>query len=268
MRNRLRKSLRRSFLFRIPHPAFRITEHRPWPLPRGPWVMAQTWYDLLFAHWPVPLEHLRALVPPVLPVDTFDGQAWVGVVPFGMRGVRPRGVPPIPGFSAFPELNVRTYVTLEDKPGVFFFSLDAANPVAVVAARALYSLPYFWARMSLRRAGAAGEWVDYASRRLLPRQGSAWFRGRYRPTGEAFHPERGSLEDFLTERYCLYTVDRRGRAYRADIHHPPWPLQAAEAEFRVNTMARAHGVALPETPPLLHFAPLQQMVAWPIRRVI
>src|SRR5215216_3312597 len=139
------------------------TDHRPWPLPREPWLMAQTWHDLVFAHWPLAPERLRELVPASLPLDTFDGQAWVGVVPFWMSGVRPRAVPGLPWISKFPELNVRTYVTLEDKPGVFFFSLDAARLPAVWAARIFFRLPYFHARMRLRRAG---EWVQYASDRI------------------------------------------------------------------------------------------------------
>lgn len=113
------------------HEALQSVSHRPWPLPSGPWIMAQTWNDLLFAHWPVPPEIIRNLVPSQLPLDLFDGQCWLGIVPFWMSGVRARGLPAIPGLSRFAELNVRTYVTLGEKPGVYFFSLDAANMPAV-----------------------------------------------------------------------------------------------------------------------------------------
>src|ERR1700758_2464987 len=130
------------------HPLLKSTSHRPWSLPSGSWIMMQTWHDLLFAHWPIRQEQLRPLVPPQLPLDTFDGQCWVGVVPFWMSGVRARGVPPLPGLARFPELNVRTYVAYKDKPGVYFFSLDAANFPAVWAARTFFHLPYFYARMS------------------------------------------------------------------------------------------------------------------------
>src|SRR5262245_10075958 len=123
------------------------TEHRPWPLPGRPWVMAMRWHDLLFAHWPVDPAVLRPLIPASLQIDTYDGQAWIGVVPFRMTGVRPRFVPPLPGLSAFAEINVRTYVTIEQKPGVWFFSLDAANRLAVWAARLSYHLPYCFARI-------------------------------------------------------------------------------------------------------------------------
>ncbi len=109
----------------------RQTEHRPWPLPSGPWVMAQSWRELLFAHWRIPVEALRPLVPAELELETWDGSAWLGVVPFLMAGVRPRGVPALPRLSAFPEINVRTYVKVESKPGVWFLSLDAANSLAV-----------------------------------------------------------------------------------------------------------------------------------------
>src|SRR6266404_1437981 len=114
------------------------TAHRPWPLPSGPWVMAQSWHDLLFAHWPIAPEDMRPLIPAQLELDTFDGQCWVGVVPFWMSGVRARGFPAVPGMSCFPELNVRTYVVCGGKPGVYFFSLDAANRLAVRTARFLY----------------------------------------------------------------------------------------------------------------------------------
>ena len=103
------------------------TAHRPWPMPTSPWVMTQTWHDLLFAHWPVDGVRLRALVPAEFPLDLYDGQAWLGIVPFRMANVGPRGVPSLPGVSAFPELNVRTYVRVADRPGVYFFSLDAAS---------------------------------------------------------------------------------------------------------------------------------------------
>src|SRR5215213_585770 len=124
--------------------------HRLWPRPRRPWVMAQTWTHLLFAHWPLPPEAVRPLIPAGLPLDTFDGQAWVGIVPFQVVGLRARWLPPIPGTANFPELNVRTYITRDDKPGVWFFSLDAANRLAVEAARASYHLPYFKADMHVR----------------------------------------------------------------------------------------------------------------------
>ncbi len=240
------------------------TEHRPWPLPRGPWVMRQTWHDLLFAHWPLPPDAFRARIPRSLSLDTFDGRAWIGVIPFHMSGVRPRGLPPLPGLSAFPELNVRTYVTAEEKPGVLFFSLDAGSRVAVEAARLTYGLPYYRARMSVRTEGEA---IRYASRRVDRRGRPAELAARYRPTGPVFGAGPGTLERFLTERYCLYAPRPDGRLYRAEIHHAPWPLQPAEAELERNSMAAADGIDLPGSTPVLHFARRLAVVVWPLRRV-
>ena len=241
-----------------------MDNHRPWPLPERPWTMTQIWHELLFAHWPLPPERLRPLVPAVLPLDTFDGQAWIGVVPFGLRGARPRFIPPFPWLSAFPELNVRAYVTLDGKPGVYFFSLDAANALAVATARLWFKLPYFNARMTLSRRDGA---IHYRSRRVHPGSRPATFQGVYRPTGDVFHAARGSLDDWLTSRYCLYTVDDRRRVHRLEIDHPLWPLQPAELHTGVNTMTAPLGLALPDVPPLLRFSQRLEVHFWPRERV-
>ena len=233
--------------------------HRPWPLPAGPWFMTQSWHDLLFAHWPVEARDLQDKLPAGLLLDTFNGQAWIGVVPFRMTNVSPRGVPPMPFVSSFLELNVRTYVTLNHKPGVFFFSLDANSALAVAAARALFHLPYFVATMDVGRR--EGQFV-YTSTRQSRTGGAAEFAATYGPVGYAVTPEPGSLEYFLTERYCLYTVDSASRLRRLEIHHPPWPLQTAEATIAVNTMTDVAGIRLPSTAPVLHFAKRQDAVAW------
>jgi uncharacterized protein len=236
------------------------TAHRPWPLPRGPWIMKQEWHDLLFAHWAVPAEVLRPLLPRALEIDTFGGQTWLGVVPFRMAGVRMRGTAAMPGFSRFPELNVRTYVVRDGKPGVWFFSLDATNAVAVWGARALFHLPYFLADMTcVEEAG----WIRYESRRKDRRGSSASLWARYRAIGGVFRAQPGSIEHFLAERYCLYTGDAEGRIIRCEIHHPPWPLQLAEAEFQENTMAVATGITIADQRPgLLHFSRRQEVVVW------
>jgi len=232
-------------------------------MPDGPWIMTQSWHDLLFAHWPVDRRMLQEKVPAGLPIDLYDGQAWLGVVPFHITNLAPRGVPSIPFVSAFPELNVRTYVTLGGKPGVYFFSLDAESALAVTGARTMFHLPYFRASMDVRVEMAT---VHYRSSRKT-RMPSAEFEATYRPTGPVQRPEPGTLEHFLTERYCLYTVDETFRARRLQIHHPRWPLQPAAADIRVNTMAEAAGIRLPSTAPLLHFAHRQDMVAWPMETV-
>src|SRR3954470_6934704 len=168
-----------------------ITSHRPWPMPSAPWVMTQTWNDLLFAHWPVDRASLKEKIPAGFELDEFEGQAWVGVVPFHMTNVAPRGVPALPWISAFPELNVRTYVRVGGVPGVYFFSLDATNPVAVGVARVLAQLPYYTATMTVEPRDG---WIAYESRRLPSSGPAAEFVARYRPTGEAKPPVEGTLE--------------------------------------------------------------------------
>jgi uncharacterized protein len=231
--------------------------HRPWPMPDRPWVMTQTWHDLLFAHWTADPKELRVKVPAAFELDLFQGMAWIGVVPFHMTNVAPRGVPSIPWVSAFPELNVRTYVRVDNRPGVFFLSLDAGSTLAVQAARSLLNLPYHSASMTV---SPATNGVEYRRRRDSdPR---AEFNATYAPTGDTLVATPASLDYFLTERYCLYNVNRSGQPYRLEIHHPPWPLQPARADLHLNTMAHANGVRLPDEPPVLHFAERQDMVAW------
>jgi uncharacterized protein len=237
--------------------ALGTTEHRPVPLPERSWVMGQTWENLLFAHWRVAADAVRAHVPDSLEVDEHDGSAWLGITPFVVTGLRARGTLPLPLVSTFRELNVRTYVTRDGRPGIWFFSLDASSQLAVEAARRLYRLPYFRANITIR---VRGDQIDYDCARD---EGKA-FSGSYRPTGSRFQAVSGSLEHFLTERYCLYAAER-GRVYRADIHHRPWPLRPAEADIDLNTMP-PDGILL-EGAPLLHFSKRQDVVVWPLEQV-
>jgi uncharacterized protein YqjF (DUF2071 family) len=230
------------------------TDHRPWPLPETPWLSAQSWVDLAFLHWPVDADELGKLLPESVELETFDGSAWLGLVAFVLTDLRLRGLPPIPRYSTFPELNVRTCVTRDDRPGVWFLSLDAASRLFVEAAKKLYRLPYHHAQMSAVRDG---DRVHYVSARA----GGA-FSGSYRGAGELLRAEPGSLEAFLTERYCLYTEDG-GRVYTADIHHPPWDLQRGEARVDLNTIAP---VPLTGEPHVL-FSPRQDTVVWPLREL-
>ena len=236
--------------------------HRPWPPPERPWLIMQTWRELLFAHWPVAPAALRPLIPRQLELEAYAGDAWVGVVPFDVSRIAPRGAPDRLGL-AFPELNVRTYVTAEDKPGIWFFSLDAASLLAVVGARATFHLPYYWAAMQMREEDGQ---IAYRSQRRRRGAAAARFTGRYRPTGPVFESAPQSLERWLTARYCLYAADHAGRIFRGEINHDPWPLQPAEAEIAINTMGKAHGIALAGSP-LLHFARRLDMVAWWPERV-
>jgi uncharacterized protein YqjF (DUF2071 family) len=235
-----------------------VTEHRPWPLPTGSWLMAQTWESLLFAHWQVPVERLRRHVPEGLEVDTYEGDAYVAITPFRLTNLRLRGLPAFPGVSSCLELNCRTYVTHRgERPGVWFFSLDASSRLAVEGARRLYRLPYFHARMEglpcyrCSRIGAERPHV---------------FEATYGPIGRTFNADPGSLEHFLTERYCLYTSGDAGALHRADIHHPPWPLQEAKGEIELNTMP-PDGLEVAGEP-LLHYSSRLDVLIWPLQRVV
>ena len=233
------------------------TVHRPWRLPKAPWFLFMRWHDVLFLHWPVRPETLRPLIPRVLELDTFDGWCWIGVVPFRMSGVHPRYVP-IP--MDFPELNVRTYVKTRRKAGVWFFSLDAANWLAVRAARWL-GMPYYDARM---RVVSAGESIEYRSVREHKKSVAAEFHGCYAPTGPVYLAQPGTLDHWLTERYCLFSALKSDRVVFGEIHHPQWPLQPATVELRSSTMLQGAGIEPPNGKPLCHFSRLQEVVAWPI----
>jgi uncharacterized protein YqjF (DUF2071 family) len=232
------------------------TQHRPWPMPDRRWIMTQSWHDLLFAHWRVNPSVLRSKVPKEFGLDLFDGEAWIGVVPFYMTNVSLRGTPALPWVSAFPELNVRTYVRVGDRPGIYFFSLDAGRWLAVRAARMWLNLPYYSATMAV---GYRSNIVTYRSERT---DGDAKFVATYAPSGPPALAPRGSLEHFLTERYCLYHRDHKGTPYRLDIHHPPWLLQRAEAEVLHNSMAAASQLVIDAGQPVLHFVKRQDMIAW------
>jgi uncharacterized protein len=230
-------------------------DHRPWPLPARPWLMGQTWYHLLFAHWPVEPSAIDRLLPPPLRAHRRDGAAWLGITPFAVAALRLHGTAPLPWVSWFPELNVRTYVEVDGKPGIYFFSLDAARRAAVAAARRSYRLPYFHARMRIRQTGTE---IRYESERVDRSGPPAGFRARYRPTGP--HTD-DPLGRWLAERYCLYVVDERHRVLRGEIHHPPWPLQPAQAELERNEMAAPLGEEL-RGEPLLHYSARQDTLIW------
>jgi uncharacterized protein YqjF (DUF2071 family) len=238
-------------------------DHRPWRVPRDPWVMAQRWDHLAFAHWPVDAGALRALVPAALPLDTFDGAAWLGITPFQVRGLRLRGLPALPGLSEFTEINVRTYVSLDDKPGVYFFSLDANTMLGVQGARTWYRLPYDFAASAL---ALSDDGIEFTSTRLTGETPAA-FRAVYRPTGPVEYARRRTLEWWLTERYCLYAVDEHGRVERAEIHHAPWPLQRASVEIGENSMAEPLGLALSGPPALVHYSRTIDVSVWRPRRI-
>ncbi len=227
--------------------------------------MAMTWEDLLFAHWRVPVDLLRALLPKGLELDLYRGEAWLSVVPFRMSHVHGRFLPSLPGLSGFPETNVRTYVTRKGAmPGVYFFSLDAANFVAVRAARRFFHLPYFDAEMSVR---GEEDGFRYSTRRTHAGAAAGELSVSYAPVGPIYRSTQGTVEDWLTARYCLYAADAEGGIHRCDIHHQPWRLQAARADIRVNTLGEWLGFPLDGETPLLQFAKKTVVAAWMPQRL-
>lgn len=235
------------------HPALIETSHRPWEMPAAEWRWQQQWDDLAFLHWEISPAVMQETLPEDLEIDTYDGRAWLGVVPFDMKGVAPRGCPRFKALSDFPEINVRTYVIKDGKPGVWFYSLDVPNPLAVWAARRFFHLPYFRASMQVQ-AGERG--IDYRSAR-----GKFRFDASYRPTGPASF-SAGSFEIWATERYCLYTANRAGRTLRAEVQHGQWPLETAEIEMRENTML--HGFTVGDRHPSVLFSRHLDVVVWPL----
>jgi uncharacterized protein YqjF (DUF2071 family) len=240
----------------MPHPSFSRVQHRPWALPTTPWVWRQSWLDLLFAHWPVDAKILKRFVPSPLRVQEYEGTSWIGLVPFRMAGVMRRPLPDLPWISAFPELNVRLYVEHEGKPGVWFLSLDATNQLAVWAARRYFHLPYHRAQIDIRAVNGG---VQYCARRVA---GSSVLKADYHPTSEPYESQPGTLEHWLTERYCLYAQAPDGSILRNEVHHAPWPLQRAVAEITENSYFAAHGLDIAAPPSLVHFARRIDVIVW------
>lgn len=234
------------------HDLLKKTDHRPWPMPERPWIMEQVWRDLLFAHWRIPVPVLRQLVPPSLELDTFEGEAWITVAPFRMS-IRFRGLPVLPGMSAVPELNCRTYVSVGGKPGVYFFSLDITSAAAAWAARRFYHLPYYRAQMQAKKIGAR---ISYTSNR----NGASW-QSQYEPTSAIRRSAPGTLEHWLTERYCLYAVSDRA-VYRGEVHHEPWPLQDASVKITDMNVLKRVQPEITGNPEVVSFTPELRVLIW------
>ncbi len=267
-------------------------EHRPWLPPDAHWLFSQSWNDLLFAHFAIDPPTLRRLVPEALTLDLYDGVAWLTISSCSASHVRPSGVPPLPGISFFPQVNLRTYVTLQagqekpghdktgqEKPGLYYFSVDAANLSAVWLARIFFRMPYWHAAIQLSGStihapnaeahNPEERSIHFRSSRLhgpAATNGPAKFDVSYTPEGEPERTRRGTLDEFLTERYCVYLWNR-GRCYRAEIHHQPWALQRTSVNLRANSMAEPLGLTLPLKPELCHFSRSLKMLAWAPERV-
>jgi len=243
----------------VTHPALRATSHRSEPLPRRPWFLAMEWRDLLVLHWPVPAAALQPLLPPALEVDEFDGTAWIGVVPFLMCGVRLHWLPPCPGAGAFPELNVRTYVRRDGRPGIWFFSLDAGSRLTVRGARALFSLPYFDAQMRCERVD--GE-VRYRSERRHRKAPPAALRARWRMPAAVAQTAPGTPAHWFVERYRMYVPAPGGGARTGHVAHVPWQLADAAVELERCDMTRLCGLPLAGPPAFAHAAAPLRVLGW------
>lgn len=244
------------------HPSLLSVAHRPWPLPKHEWKWRQSWLDLAFIHYRVEAAQIRKQLPPGLNLQEFDGSAWVGVVPFRMAGVMRRPFPDVPFFSSFPELNLRTYVECDGKPGVWFFSLDADSWPIVFGGKNLYHLPYHSAKM---QQGWDDGWGLFSSCR---RSSSIEFEVRYRPVGEVFTAVPGTFEHWATERYCLYSHSRHGGLARVEVHHVPWPLQRAEVVIQKCELLQAAGLIPLSDEPITHFSVGVDVVSFGGEKVI
>lgn len=254
-----------------PNETWDVDRLGPCRRPVGQSIGYQVWTDLLFAHWRVPVELLRPLIPCELEIDTFEGDAWLGVVPFHMSGVRPRWFPAMPCVSEFHETNVRTYVHFKGRdPGVWFLSLDAAGRIAVEVARWKWHLSYFYAEMDLRREG---DEVRYFSRRVdhrSPRRADVDIQARIgKPLNSepGAGAEPGTLEHFLAERYLLYANDHRGQLLRGRVHHSPYPLRSAEIVSCRQTLASAAEVPVSGQPDHVAFSEGVTVDIFPLRPV-
>jgi hypothetical protein len=245
------------------------TSRKPRPLPSGRWLMKQRWNDLLLAHWPVPATAIAPLIPEGLEVDTFQGSAWLGVMPFWMDRIKVRGMPTLPGARSFPDMSLRTYVREERTGmlGVVCLSLDASNLLAAAIGRAFYRLPYHWAEMHLEQR-TEREFSFYSRRRFASRP--VVFKARYRglgPSRKLAEIGAGTLEHFLIERDCLFSSNRDGQPIRASLHHVSWPLEEAEAEIEQNDLAAVLGIRLPDQEPVLYYSRRLAVYVWPAELV-
>lgn len=239
----------------------KIKGHRPISLPDTPWVMQQTWKDLLFLHYKLPYRLLRKFVPSGLELDLYKGECWISIAPFKMRRVRVRWLPPIPTTYNFLELNLRTYVNYNGRPGVYFFSLDSSSTIASIAARAAF-LPYFRADMNIRHHHNR---FYFESNRKGNNKAPAELKLTYWPEDKKFLPIKGTLTHWLVERYCLIQQTKAKKVITIDIHHLPWQLHTASAEIHKNSLTKSMGFTIPDQQPIIQFAKHQKVLIWPLR---
>ncbi|MFC3038677.1 YqjF family protein [Virgibacillus xinjiangensis] len=235
------------------------TGHRDSPLPAGPWMMTQKWDDLLFLHLPASPETIRRYVPDQMELDTYDGEAWVSIIPFKISDMRIRLLPSFPYIRKFLELNVRTYVKRDGIPGIYFFSLDAEKLLPVLGAR-MGTLPYYYANMGMKKRG---DWFHYHSKRHGNRELA--FKGRYRPMSESRFPEKGTLDHWLLERYYLWT-QVKDHVFTVGIHHLPWKVADAEAIIEKQGLTPFLPAEATGNRMLLHYAHSRRVLFWPLKK--
>ncbi|WP_409299342.1 YqjF family protein [Peribacillus sp. SCS-26] len=242
---------------------FRETSHRPYPLPGSPWFMKQEWKSLFFLHWPIPRDIVRSQIPAGLELDLYEGEAWVSITPFQVKRMRMHGVPPLPFLHSYLELNVRTYVRHKGVPGIYLWSLDANHLPSIAGARVLFSLPYMLSRMDFKENGGL---MRYSAERLLPNKRNEAFVAEFKPFGDISEPDEGSVDHWLSERYCLFSV-RKGRIYRGDIHHDKWKISPAHAAVSQNTVASMFPPSFFKEEPLVRYSPLRRVFFYPFKRM-
>ena len=238
--------------------------HRPWPLPSKNWIMRQSWRNFLFTHWPIPTEILRPHIPSALEIDTYNGSAWLGVVVFVMEGIYPRGLSSISLTPTFPEINVRTYVHYNGKPGIFFMSLDVGDWASYTIAKRWYRLPYKKADISFQKEGQTFYCQSVRKGKTNP---PISFQVKYTPVSEVYFPKEGTLDHWLTERYCLFSTNNGINIFCGEIHHRPWPLQKVEAEISRNTLLTPFKIDGTEVQPIYHFSKGVDTFFWNIKKI-
>ncbi len=221
--------------------------------------MKQTWLDTLFIHYPVKADELAKLVPKHLPIDTFEKMAWISIVPYLTTSVRMRGLPPIPGMNRFPGFNVRTYVHLNGKPGVYFFNLAAANWFTAKMAKRFFKLPYIYLNMNFQRNG---NYIQFESDPY--RKNDEKLKWIYRPISEPRLAQKGSLEEWLVERYCLYTINQKGEPFRSDIIHHSWLIHDAEVESQHRSILPEFNIFPSNENAIFHYSKRAEVNIWPI----
>jgi len=239
------------------------TSHLPFPMPERKFSLKQNWVNLTFMHWEVDPDILRMHVPDDLEIELFEGKAYVGVIPFRMEKVRPRNLPSVSFISNFPEFNIRTYVRKNGKGGVFFLTLDAMSRVTCLYAPFAYGLPYKYAKGFVNAVNGIYSW---SSKRI---SGEIRLEGESEPKGHLLKAKKGSLEEFLFERYCLY-VSKNGITYRAYTCHEPWEFQDAEANIRYNSLTEHYKLGIQNTlePDLIHFSKGVEVMTWDIESTV